>query len=440
MLLQLSKEVSGTQILEYFNIFLAPFMKGLKSEDAENSLRLFIYNLSNNVDATLSLELTVPDFLASKPVLGCQAPSVYGDYVDECRNLAFTILKILAGNDLNKPLANPKVIVKLRHEAFKDEESSRILLAAHSLAAERGMLYFANNFKDGEECTVFSPSSFKLKADLKGDWEIDTLRTGVLGIVTINLPRIARESDGNENILFEKLRDVIETAMQAIEVKNRMLKQNARNFLQLLTQSINGDQYFRLENSARMINIAGLEEALEIFNSGRDIYEGEEFSKFAVKILRYIFELCREYGKRFLPSMAPSLEASYRLAKQDIEHYGLAKTRFRGTRDKPYYSTFNKIDAGDLKTSLKKLAVWKEFYSFLTGGNLTVVELGETEYKIEELVHLTERFLKDYGLEFFTYNRSLTYCRQCHKSMRGILHRCPSCGSVNSLTVFNRYP
>lgn len=443
ILLHSAREVSGTQTLEYFNVFLAPFMKSLRPEEAKEALKLFVCSLSQHVDAALSLELTVPDFLASKPVGGDPSQGVYGDFLEECRILALLTLEVLAEESLGRPLASPKVVVKLRREVFKDEETSKILLTAHGLASERGIPYFANNIKEGEECTVFSPSAFQLKADLKGDWEIDTLRTGVLGTVTINLPRAVYESNGNENAFFEKLGGTVEMAMQAVEIKNRTLKQSAERFLRFLAQTLNGEQYFRLENSARLINLAGLEEASEAFNGGKNLYESKEASKFAAKILQYVFEVLREgrgRGRRFLSSMKPSPEASSRLARQDIERYGLAKTRFRGTRDKPYYSTFNRIEAQNLEASLKMLAVWKDFYPSLSGGKLTVVELGEAMYGAEELLALTRRLTLDYGVEFFTYNRSLAYCRRCRSNFQGVIHKCPKCSSVNSLTVFNRYP
>jgi len=443
ILLHSAREISGTQTLEYFNVFLAPFMKGLRLEEVREALRLFVYNLSHHVDVALSLELTVPDFLASKPVAGEPARGVYGDFIEECKAMALLTLEVLAEESLSRPPANPKVVVKLRREAFKDEEASKILLTAHSLAAERSIPYFANNLKEGEGCTIFSPSAFQLKADLKGDWEVDTLRTGVLGTVTINLPRTAYESNGNEKTFLEKLRETIEMAMQAVEIKNRTLRHTAGSFLRFLTQTFNGDQYFRLENSARLINLAGLEEASEAFTGGRSLYESEEASKFAAKTLRYVFEVLRDGGGRergYLPSMKPSLEASRRLVRQDIERYGLAKTRFRGTKDKPYYSTFKKIEARNLEASLKMLAVWKDFYPLLAGGKLTVVELGEAEYRTEELLSLTKRLALDYGVEFFTYNFSLTYCERCGRSVRGVIHKCPGCGSVNSLTIFKRYP
>ncbi|MEM0058002.1 MAG: anaerobic ribonucleoside-triphosphate reductase [Candidatus Bathyarchaeia archaeon] len=445
VLLHSAGETSGTQILEYFNVFLAPFMKDLKPEEAKEALRLFIHNLNQHVDASLNLEIIVPEYLASVPTAGDPRDEsrFYRDFADECRLLALLILEVFAEENRKRPLLNPKVVIKLRPEAFKDEEAAKILLAAHGFTVEKGLLYFANALKEEEKYTAFSPSGFQLKPDVKGDWEIDTLRTGVLGTVTVNLPRMVYESNGDESTFFQMLQDTLEMAAQALEIKGKALKQDGKSFLQFLLQKVEGEQYFRLEDSARLINLAGLEEAFEVF-SGKNVQEGGEALRFAVEIARFVMDFLREKGvrrgRRVLSSMVPSREASFRLARQDIERYGLAKVRFRGTREKPYYTTFNRVSIQNLKASLEILAAWKELHSLLAGGKLVVVDLDEAKLEAEELMSLTRKLVENYEVAFFTYNRSLTYCSRCGIGMPGVLHKCPSCGSVSTLTVSSRYP
>ena len=441
VLLHSAKETGEMQILEYFNVFTAPFLKGLETFQVKEALRRFIFNVSQHVSASLNVELTVPDFLADKPVVGASASGCYGDFVDECTLLALLVLEILAEESLHKPLLNPKIVVKVRPEAFKDGEAAGIMLAAHRLAAEKGTPYFANLLEENERHSVFSPLGFRLNADLEGDWEVDTLRTGVLGLVTVNLPRAVHECGGDKAKFFALLRERLDMATRALEVKFRMLRQSGKGFLQFLYQTANGDHYFRLENSARLVNLVGLEEAAETF-TGKGIYEDEDSLKFALETARYVSNLFYKGDRRRdrrLPSAVPSQEASARLARQDIERFGVAKVHFRGTREKPYYSAFNRVNVQNLEASLKALAIGKELYGLLAGGNLTVIELGEAEHEAEALFALTKRLVENYGVEFFTYNRNLTYCSQCHKSMFGALHKCPSCGSVGALTIFRRY-
>ena len=439
VLLHSAKEVSGIQTLEYFNLFLAPFLKGFEETRAKELLRQFILNVSQHVDASINIELTVPGFLADKHVDAVNFSGVYGDFQDECLLLARLILEVLAEESAVKPILNPKVSVKLRFEAFKDEKAVDALLKAHQLAIKGNALYFASFLGGNDEHTVFSPSGCMLKPDFKGDWEIDTLRAGVLGSAAVNMPRIAYECKGDKAKFFTLLRERLEMATRALEIKFRMLKQHDVGFL---FQTVNGDPYFRLENSARMVNLVGLKEAAEAFN-GKSVHEDESSLRFALETVQFASELLQKSekrrGKRTLLSIMPSKEASSRLAKQDVERFGVAKTRFHGTKDKPYYLSFCSLSFQNLEASLKTLAVEKELYKHLD-GNLTVLELGEAEHNVEALLSFTRKLAEGYGVSLFTYNRNLTYCSQCRKSMFGVLHKCPSCGSVGTLTVFRRYP
>ncbi|MEM3823348.1 MAG: anaerobic ribonucleoside-triphosphate reductase [Candidatus Bathyarchaeia archaeon] len=440
ILLQASKETDGTQVLEYFNIFLAPLLKGLDKAAIKEALRLFLTSVSNHVSASINLELTIPEFLMNKPAIG-STDGFYGDYINESQLLASLTIEVFEEESLEKPLLNPKLIIKIRPEAFKNGTATDILLRAHHLASERGIPYFANLPSKNDQYTVFAPSGCILKADFNEDWEIDTLRTGVLGLVTINLPRIAYECGRDERKLFALLREKLEMAARALELKNRALKQRGRRFLPFLTHSADGDQYFRVESATRLINLAGLKEASEAF-SGKSIYEDEKAQRFASEIIKHVLEFLQKSGgreSRLLPSSLPCADASERLAKHDIEKFGIAKVRFQGTREKPQYSSYSRINIQNWEVQSKILAVEKGLYGSLVGGNLTVFELGETEYASESLFSFTKKLVEEYNLGFFTYNRNLTYCSQCRKSWFGKLQKCPICGSMSTLTTLPRF-
>ncbi|MEM2879630.1 MAG: anaerobic ribonucleoside-triphosphate reductase [Candidatus Bathyarchaeia archaeon] len=440
VLLYSAKGVSGTQTLEYFNVFLAPFLRDFEKSHAKELLRQFILNVSQHADASINIELSIPSFLAEASIDAADVSGVYGDFQDECLLLARLILEVLVEESVFKPLLNPKVVVKLRSEAFKDEEILDVLRKAHQLAMDGSAIYFANLLGEDNKGTVFSPSGCKLTPNFKGDWEIDTLRTGFLGVASINMPRIAYECEGDKTKFFDLLRERLEMATCALEIKFKTVKRNNKGFL---FQAINGDSYFRLENSARLVNLIGLEEAAEAFNR-KSVYEDESSLKFALEILQYASEFLQKnekrLGKRTLLSILPSKEASARLAKQDIERFGVAKTRFHGTRDKPYYLSYHKLSAQNPEASLKRLVLMQGIYKQLNGGTLTVLELGEVAYEAETLLAFTRKLAESLNVPFFTYDRNITHCSQCRKNMSGLLNKCPNCGSTGTLTVFRRYP
>ncbi|MGB9854290.1 MAG: anaerobic ribonucleoside-triphosphate reductase, partial [Candidatus Bathyarchaeales archaeon] len=440
-----ARELSDAQALEYFNVFLAPFVKGVENARVKEALRLFIFNLSQYANVSLNLELTIPDFVAEKPAFGVSGEQLgkYGDFFEESQLLASLMLEVLAEESMYKPLLSPKFIVKMRPEIFTNEKATAMLQEAHRLASEKGTIYFASLSEKNGKNSAFSVSGCKLKADLKGDWEIDTLRASILGCVTVNLPRIVYECEKEEEKFFELLRDRLEMSAHALEIKYRVLKNHSKGLLSFLMHSVDGDQYLRLEGSARLINLAGLEEAAEAFH-GKSIYEDGNAFKLALETAKYVsdfaFKADKRSEKRLLPSALPFIEASERLAKMDIERYGVSKVRFLGTRENPYYSTFSKIIIQDGEKFSKALMVEKEINGLLNGGSLTVVELGDTPHESSELLSLSRKLVENYEVDFFTYNRNLTYCLNCKRSWFGLLHKCPSCGAATTLTTFKRYP
>ena len=444
VIMQSEREVSDAQTLEYFNVFLAPFLKGVENSRAKEALRLFIFNVSQFTNVSINLELTVPDFVAEKPAVGVsgEQQGTYGDFFEESQLLSSLLLEVLAEESMHKPLLNPKIIVKMRPETFENEKAATMLQEAHRLASEKGMLYFASLSEKNEKHSTFSVSGCMLKADLKGDWEIDTLRASILGCVTVNLPRIAYECEKEKEKFFEVLRDRLEMSAHTLEIKYRGLKTRGKGLLPFLMQGVDGDQYLRLESSARLINLAGLRESAEAFY-GKSVYEDENTLKFALETAKYVsdfaFKADKRREKRLLPSALPFIEASERLARLDIERYGVSKVRFLGTREKPCYSTFSRISIQDVEKFSRSMSGEKEMRELLNGGSLTVLELGDTFYDPGELLSLSRKLVENYEVDFFTYNRNLTYCLNCKRSWFGLLNKCPSCGAVSTLTTFKRY-
>jgi anaerobic ribonucleoside-triphosphate reductase len=279
---------------------------------------------------------------------------------------------------------------------------------------------------------------------LTGDWETDTLRTGCLGVVTINLPRIVHESEKDPNNFFKILRERFELASRALRIKYRGLKQHGTGTLPFITQRSNGDTYFRLENCSRIINLAGFRESVEAFCEKNITHE--ESVKFVEEMVKNLLsfknKFGRRQGKRLFPAILRSFEASMRLAQLDVEKYGVAKVKFSGTREQPFYSTTRRLrlQSGDFPIiPSESLEIEKKLRGLNAGGSLSIIELEDGEYSPENLMKLTEHLVKNSYLEFFTYHRIITYCDNCKKSWFGVLHKCPSCGSMSTLTVFDRF-
>ena len=446
VLLHANKEINQSQTFNYFNIFLAPFIKGLEPVKIKESLRLFILNLNQHSKATLGLDLTIPKVIIEKKAFGPKGKVCgnYSDYIKETQLLASILIDIFLEESHLKPLINPKLVIKINNDTLTDNDAKAILTKAHQLVAQGGSPYFANLTKKENENAAFSSTGIKLRSDLTGEWETDSLRTGCLGSVTINMPRIIHECAKDKYKFNELLKERFELAARALGIKNNVLKQFGKNSLLFLMQKTDGDMYFRLENCSRIINIAGFKEAVEAYTEKN--INSEESIKFIEEVIANLLafkqKMGRRHGKRLYPAILGNCEAAERLAQLDIERYGVAKVKFSGNRDKPYYSTLNRIQikaAQPLVAPKGTIELAKAFKGLTMGGSLDIFELEGDEFSADQLLDLTNRILENQASDFFTYNRAISFCDNCKKNWYGTLHKCPSCGSMSMLTTFDRF-
>ncbi|MGQ9460082.1 MAG: anaerobic ribonucleoside-triphosphate reductase [Candidatus Bathyarchaeaceae archaeon] len=444
-------EISREQTLDFFNIFLAPFAHGLPEDKIKEALRLFVFDLNQSlsneglpVEASLGLEFIVPDFLKEKEAIGPNGRKMglYGDFVEESRLIAYLLLEVMFEDDKHKPIFNPSLIIKIRPEVLKNSECEPLLIKSHLLAAEKGLPYFANLCQKKQDQVSYTATGCRFAADWKEDWELDTLQTGNIDNVIINLPRLSYEAEGRETRFFELLDEQLEMALRALEIKYRTIKQRARDqLLPFLAQEADGDRYFRLENASRLVSFVGLNETMESF-LGKALHQDDKTLSFAEKIVKHLSQNIQRYTKkpetRAALAMIPNTDAAKRLAELDLEKYGWAKVRARGTREQPFYTD---LAALPLETDIswkERLSIEERFHKLTPGGHLAIIQLADSEQDPNELLSATKEIVGAYAVGLYAFNRHLAYCASCQKTFYGILSRCPSCGSVNMLYCFSR--
>jgi ribonucleoside-triphosphate reductase len=396
------------------------------------------------VSFCISLEFTIPEFVADKPATGTGGKAVgkYGDFSEEAQHLASAVIDVLCEESTTKPLPNPSLMAKVRSETFSDKRAEAILLKVHRLASERGTVYFAVLLGKENQKAVFCASGVKFRADLSEDWEIDTLRTGCLGVVSVNLPRIAYECENSASKFFGLLKERLDLAARALDIKSATLKQRGEGLISFLTQKTNGDQYFRLEGSSSLVNLLGMKESVEAF-FGKKPCQGEEAAKFLDELVSNVSTVLdrasKRRGRRLLPAMLSDRCASERLAQLDVDRYGFGKVTLSGGREKPHYSTIAELTVQNERTLSELSEAEPRLRQLQAGGSLAVINLGKAEMPPDQLLLLTKQAIEEHKLELFTYGRKLTYCANCRKSWFGLLHKCPECDAVSALSFFDRY-
>ena len=139
VLLFCSNEVNSNQTLESFNIFLSPFTKNKSIVEIKNSLQRFLVNISQNVSASISLDLSIPDFIGKMKIVAPKdkRKKTYADFIDKSQLIASLIIDIFSKICKNKPIFNPKIILKIRKNSFEDKNKLEIIEKAHKLFNNR---------------------------------------------------------------------------------------------------------------------------------------------------------------------------------------------------------------------------------------------------------------------------------------------------------------
>ena len=223
IMLSAQQDMSGGQGMTLWNVFVAPYVTNKK--DVYDAVQQLVFNLNMAYASrggqvpftTVGLELGVPDFLLETPAIlpgGEMDGSTYGDYVEEAKLLTEAFVSVLnEGDYLGKPHLFPNTTFSLRKE-YEKSEYNEILFQIHRLSSKYGSPYFINMYPAYQGVhTDYMGCRTRLSSDWTGDWENDTLRTGNLAYVTINLPRIALESRDDTGF-FEILRGKMELAQQ----------------------------------------------------------------------------------------------------------------------------------------------------------------------------------------------------------------------------------
>jgi ribonucleoside-triphosphate reductase len=445
-----AEEVSGEQLLEYFNVFLAPFIRGVETERIRENLRLFIVNLNQILAGTgselavsVGLELAVPNFLRDEEAIGPggRKEGFYSDYGEESHCLASLFLETFLEESKRKPVFQPNLILKMRPDAFRGE-GERLLHLAHRFAAETGLPYFANLASKEKTCASYLSTGTCFANDWKGDWELDTLRLGGMDNVVVNLPRIAYESEGKTSKFYALLDEQLEMAIRALEIKYQTLKMRAREgLLPFLTSESDGEQYARLENFTRLVGFVGLNEAVESL-CGKSLYEDSKALDLAERTVRHIRDCVsksvRKPESRPVTAMVPCPDAARRLAQLDIERYGWAKVRLKGAKELPFYTDLTAVPIDAQVSFGERLKIEGRIQKLASGGHLTLLQIEEEEPDPDRLLALSRQLCSNGEISLYAFNRAFAYCSRCRKFFSGERAKCPFCGSTEHMLAYKR--
>ncbi|CAB3287662.1 Ribonucleotide reductase of class III (anaerobic), large subunit [Methanocaldococcus lauensis] len=435
------------EIKEIKEIDYNGYVYDLSVEENENFITATGILCHNTIFSSINLELEIPDFLKDKPaVIAGTTRGTYGDYEDEAKLILEALVEVMMeGDAMGKPFLFPNFIIKLRENAFKDE-NRELMYKIHQLSAKFGIPYFINMFPDWQEINTNAMGCrTRLSGNWTGDAEIDTLRTGNMQWYSLNLPRIAYEANGDDDKLFEILNERLELLKEALLIKHEVTKERLYidKLMPFLTQDFNGEPYYRYENTTKTFGFVGLNEMLK-YHIGEELHESKEAVKFGEKVIRYIKEyadkLKEETGLRWTVTQTPAESTAGRFARLDYKYYKEETISVvRGDLKDPetlYYTNSSHVRVDAPITFGEKVRIEERFHPLCNGGHIMHIWNIERAADPDVLMSITKKITKT-DIGFWTYTKNLSVCNKCGISAGGLLDKCMNCGSED-IAKFSR--
>lgn len=420
--------VSNAQMLPFFNIFLAPFISGMNDEEIRSELREFVYILNliingSNTSVGVQLETSIPEFLANSPI-NKGSSSKYGDFWDDSIRLLNLFMEIMSDSDgSGKAFLNPAIFLKISKKTLVTDAGVESIAKACSVTQRWGTVYYVNQNPAWQtENVAYNADLSRLDSGWK-DWELGTIRNGILDNITINLPRISYAAKGNDDRLMERLRELVELSKEALMIKRQVILNRMKDkLLPLFQEQIFGAPYYRVDESAGIVSFIGLPEAVQ-YHTGLDPSEDAEALKLSIRIVETINDFCKESSQsiRILPSYITFEPTAQRLTSLDISS-GLVE----GKSLLPY--TEHSVLPLSKPVPLKKRLQVEELFQKLTlGGHFFNIRLEEPFPTSEMVCNHVKRISETADIGAFGFTRDYMYCGKCGNVSAGFEDRCPSC-------------
>lgn len=437
----MQNEWAASQSFTSFDTYLAPFVKadGLSYDKVKKCMEAFVFGVNTPSRwgtqapfSHISLDLKVPGDMAGQRAIvgGKEMDFTYGDCQKEMDMVNQAFLEtMMAGDSNGLGFQYPIPVYGLTPDFdWSDSKRNELLF---SLASRYGTPYFTNyirgGLKEGDVRAVYrdtKPDLHSLRKKAGGFFGYGEY-TGSIGVVTINLPRIAYQS-ADEAEFMRLLDEKMDLAARSLKTKRTVITNLLKNGLYPYTACYleNFDNHFS------SIGIVGMNEAG--LNAGwlRAGMESEKTQEFAVRILEHMREKLiayqEEYGDLYCLEATPAESATYRFARHDKEEFGAIITAGH-LGDVPYYTNSTKLPAdydGTLKEALENQEKVQRLYTAGTVFHLyTEKELPDWK----EAREIVRKMAEGYELPYFTLSPLYSICQSCGY-IPGEADTCPVCG------------
>lgn len=440
----MQNEWAGAQAFSSFDTYLAPYVRrdGLSYEEVKQAIQTFVFNLNiasrwggQTPFTNLTFDWSVPEDMKDQQAVwgGSLIDTPYKDFQKEMDMINRAFLEVMIeGDSKGRIFTFPIPTYNITRDFQWESENAGLLF---EMTAKYGIPYFQNFVNSSLKPSDVRSMCCRLQLDLRelksrtGGLFGSGEKTGSIGVVTINLPRIGYLSRSKAEF-FGRLEYLMDLARESLEIKRKVVKKNMENGLLPYSKRYLGT----LDGHFNTIGLVGMNEALLNF-TGNDIGSpaGRED---ALEILRFMRNKLADYqeqtGNIYNLEATPAEGTSYRLAKMDKERFPEIITQ---GQEEPYYTNSSQLPVNYTSDVFTVLDNQNEIQAQYNGGTVVHIFLGETAPGYEAVRELIKKVAYNYKIPYFTISPTFSVCEE-HGYVRGKKETCPRCGK--EMEVYSR--
>lgn len=437
----MQNEWAGAQAFSSFDTYLAPFVKidNLDYHEVKQCIQSFVYGVNTPSRwgtqapfTNITLDWTVPNDLAELNCIvgGKEVDFKYKDCKKEMDMINKAFIEIMNEGDANgRGFQYPIPTYSITKDFdWSETENNKLLF---EMAAKYGTPYFSNYVNSDMEPSDVRSMCCRLRLDLRelrkksGGYFGSGESTGSIGVVTINLPRIAYLSK-DEREFYERLEHEMDIAARSLKIKRNVITKLLDEGLYPYTKRYLGT----FNNHFSTIGLVGMNEVGLNARWLRKDLTHEETQKFAKEVLNFmrdkLSDYQEEYGDLYNLEATPAESTSYRLAKHDRERYPDIITASEEGHT-PYYTNSSHLPVGFTDDIFTALDIQDELQTLYTSGTVFHAFLGERLPDWKAAANLVRKIAANYKLPYYTLSPVYSVCKN-HGYLAGEHFTCPKCG------------
>ena len=438
----MQNEWAGAQAFSSFDTYLAPFVKvdNLTYKEVKKCIEAFIYGVNTPSRwgtqapfSNITLDWTVPNDLAELPAIvgGKEMDFKYKDCKKEMDMVNKAFIETMIEGDANgRGFQYPIPTYSITSDFdWSETENNKLLF---EMTAKYGTPYFSNYINSDMEPSDVRSMCCRLRLDLRelrkktGGFFGSGESTGSVGVVTINLPRIAYLS-ANKDEFYSRLNHMMDIAARSLKIKRGVISKLLEEGLYPYTKRYLGS----FDNHFSTIGLIGMNEVGLNANWLRADMTDENTQAFAKEVLNHMRERLSDYqekyGDLYNLEATPAESTTYRLAKHDRKKWPAIKTA-GNIGDTPYYTNSSHLPVNFTADIFDALDIQDELQTLYTSGTVFHGFMGEKLPDWKAAATLVRTIAENYKLPYYTLSPTYSICKE-HGYLAGEQKECPHCGA-----------